>query len=700
MRTNEKRYDFRKKMLEVHKKGLRDFSLIPNENELALVSGTKICIEKDASEVIMVAVKDFCDYMLTSMDVSMLIDTEGCKYEEGTINLRLKEDDEDLGEGNGYMGSRITVDNCVTIAAFDERGAAQALYYLEDLMTMRKAPYLEKGTNSRRTMYSPRMIHSGFGIDWFPNEHLASIAHAGMDAILLFVRDVNITTTGFVDMNELIHRAAKYGIDVYAYSYMKSLRHPDDPDAEAFYNGTYGKLFKNCPGFKGVILVGESVGFPSKDPHTTGREEILPTDVPTDKLRPRDYPCCDYPEFLELLKKVIRQHNPEADIVMWSYNWIFAPLEKRVELIERLPKDISFLATYEMGDHYRSGDILEKTSDYTVSKVGPAPRFTAEAQAAKRRGLKLYTMANTGGLTWDFGMIPYEPFPYQWQRRHDNMQKDHDELGLCGVMESHHFGLYPSFISELAKWNFTIMEKKPDDILGSILECKFGNSEILKKALKLWSEGIDHYIAVNCDQYGPFRIGPAYPMNFTTRSVPAAAPYAHFGLRVLDPEYSMFINNVPSNVSIPQLSVPHERNQLIIMKEKMEEGIKLIEEIPDRNDALQELLELGKYISCCVSTTINVKNFCLARQDMNAAKTPEDVLKYIELMEEIAKEEIKNAESAIPLVQHNSRLGWEPSMEYLGDEEQIRWKISQVQGMIDHELGGWKKGIAFNMKKD
>ena len=83
-------------------------------------------------------------------------------------------------------------------------------------------------------MYSPRMIHSGYGIDWFPNEHLAAIAHAGMDAILVFVKDVNITTTGFIDMNELIHRASKYGIDVYAYSYMKSLRHPDDPDAGAY----------------------------------------------------------------------------------------------------------------------------------------------------------------------------------------------------------------------------------------------------------------------------------------------------------------------------------------------------------------------------------------------------------------------------------------------------------------------------------
>ena len=697
MRTNEKHYDFRKKMLEIHKKNVRDFSLEPATNEFVIANGVKICVENNLSDVINLAAMDFCDYLYTSMNISAQVDANGCTYENGTINISIAKEGEDLGEGNGYMGSKIIVGDNVTILAFDERGAAQALYYLEDLMTIRKAPYLEKGTNSRRTMYSPRMIHSGYGIDWFPNEHLASIAHAGMDAILVFVKDVNITTTGYIDMNELIHRAAKYGIDVYAYSYMKSLRHPDDPDAEEFYEGTYGNLFKNCPGFKGVILVGESVGFPSKDPNTTGTNVSNTTDTPIGKLRPRDYPCCDYPEFLELLKKVIRKYNQDADIVMWSYNWVHAPIEKRVELVERFPQDVSLLVTYEMGDFYNLDGIIEKTSDYTISRVGPAPCFTAEAKAAKKRGLKLYTMANTGGLTWDMGMIPYEPFPYQWQRRHDNMKMDYENYGLCGLMESHHYGFYPSFISELAKWNFTIMENKPDDVLGTILESRYGNKEVLKKALKLWSEGIDFYIAVNCDQYGPFRIGPAYPLNFTERAIPPESSYAHFGTRVLDPEYSMFINNVPSTVSIPQLSVPYERDRLIKMREKMDEGIALIEAIADRNDELEELLELGKYISCCVTTSINVKNFCLARQDMNAAKTAKDVLKYIELMESIAKDEIKNAESAIPYVQHNSRLGWEPSMEYLGDEEHIRWKIKQVEGMIEHQLGGWKKGIQFNL---
>ena len=700
MRITEKHYDFRKKLLQVHKKDIRDFSRKAEKNEFIISDGMRICVEKNASDVVMVAVKDFCDYMLTAMDVSLMIDQKGCFPEEGTIHVRIAPKNEDLGAGNGYMGSKITVDRSIVISAFDERGAAQALYYLEDLMTFRKAPFLEKGVNAKRAMYSPRMVHSGYGIDWFPDAHLSAIAHAGMDAILLFVKEVNITTTGFVDMNELIGRAAKYGIDVYAYSYMKGLKHPGEAGAEDYYDSTYGRLFENCPGFKGIILVGESCIFPSRDPNTTGSIAFDFDGMATEKVHPAFWPCSDYPEFLEMLQKVIYKHNRDADIVLWSYGWEYTPEKCRSKLIEKLPKDVSLLSTYAMGDCYEKEGIVEKASDYTLSIVGPLPRFTEEAKAAKRAGLKLYTMANTAGLTWDFGVIPYEPFPDQWQKRHDMLSKDREENGLCGLMESHHYGFYPSFISELAKWNFTIMDKKPEDILGKILESRFHNNTEVREALRLWSEGISFYIAVNCDQYGPFRIGPAYPLCFRNKAVPKAAAHAHFGVKILDTEYPVFVGNVPSRTSIPQLSVPFEKVQLEKMRALMEKGIGIMEGIADKNDALEELLDLGKFISCCVTTCINVKRFTLEKMQMYASKTAEETFGHIERLEEIAREEIENAKSAIPYVRKNSRLGWEPSMEYLGDEEHILWKISQVESMIEHELGGWKKGIGYNLQEN
>ena len=72
-------------------------------------------------------------------------------------------------------------------------------------------------------------------------------------------------TMGYLDFNDLIDRAESFGINVYMYSYLKSLKHPSEKDALEYYDNTYGKLFKACPIAKGVILVGESCEFPSKD---------------------------------------------------------------------------------------------------------------------------------------------------------------------------------------------------------------------------------------------------------------------------------------------------------------------------------------------------------------------------------------------------------------------------------------------------
>src|SRR5690606_17709328 len=97
---------------------------------------------------------------------------------------------------------------------------AQGCYHLEDLMNLREAPFLAKMDAVRAPLFSPRMVHSGWGIDQFPDQHLNAIAHAGMDAILVFVKGPNTTTTGHLDINNLIDRAAAYGIDVYLYSYL------------------------------------------------------------------------------------------------------------------------------------------------------------------------------------------------------------------------------------------------------------------------------------------------------------------------------------------------------------------------------------------------------------------------------------------------------------------------------------------------
>ncbi len=692
MLKKENNYDFRKRMSEIHDKDIRNAAFTPSADELEIIDGAGIVVPRCAGDVILGAAKDLSEYLFTSMNVSTRVVKGLENAKDGDVIIATADlTGDDLGEYAAYKGEVTTVDNCVRIIGHDERGAAFGVYLAEDMMSFRKAPYLKKGSHPRKPMYSPQMVHSGYGLDEYPDEHLSAIAHEGRDAILIFVKDVDKTPYGYLDFNDLIHRAKKYGLDVYAYSYFKSELHPEEAGAEAYYENQYGKLFRRCPELKGVTLVGESIEFPSKDPHVTGKtwRDNFVDGIPTGKTSPGWYPCFDYPKYLELLKKVIFKYNPDADIVFWTYNWGWQPADARVALINSLPEKISLQATFEMFESYKVGDITQKCADYTLSFCGPGKYFTSEAEAAKANGVKLYSMTNTGGLTWDIGVIPYEPFPYQWMRRYKEMEKAHDEWGLQGLMESHHYGFYPSFISKLSKWIFTEPRVEPEEMLLTILKSEFGEENIdnIDKAMRLWSESITKYQPTNADQYGAFRVGPSYPLNIMHTIKIPQYEYAMFK-SICVPDYNEYTQG---HETYAPLRVNTEIEQLTEMKSLIDQGLELMEATELKNEKLERLINLGKFISHTVTSGINAKKMYRLRNKMRVAESNDELNKVLDEIEILVKAEIENARETIPVVEVDSRLGWEPSMEYMTDRYRIEWKIRACEFTVNHEIPTLRK---------
>lgn len=693
MLMKERNYDFRKRMLEVHEKNIRNYNLMPNESEFVIEDGISIVIPKTAGDVMITAGKDFVDYLFTSMGVSANLKMGVIPNGESAVIVDFASNTGyDLKEANGYKGFRLDVEENIIISAFDERGAAQGLYQLEEIMSLRKAPFIPKETIMRKPLYSPCMVHSGYGLDEYPDEHLSAIAHEGRDAILIFVKDVDETPYGYLDFNELIYRAEKYGIDVYAYSYLESNMNPEEEGAEEYYDNLYGRLFEKCPGLKGVTLVGESVGFPSKDPNVTAnhKENVDSDGLPLGKPLPGYWPCEDYPVWLNLLKKVIRKHNSEADIVFWTYNWGRQPRDARIRLIENLPTDISLMATFEMFEPYEIEGYREIVADYSLKFEGPGSYFKSEAEAAKRKGIKLYSMTNTGGLTWDIGVIPYEPMPQQWMRRYKAMKEAHDKWGLCGIMESHHYGFYPSFISKLSKRIFNNPEENMDKILQDVIVSEFGEKDTDKitAALNAWSEAIRNLTPTDPDQYGAFRIGPAFPFSFLVPHKNPCKPFAMFGNRIYHAYYNTwFAHEVILDKGSPvPIKLAAEIRSLEKMHAYIKEGLELLQQIEEKNDKLEELINLGEYIYCCVQTGINAKKWYKLISRFNNSESKEEVINVLNEMESLLTYEIENAEKAIVFAERDSRLGWEPSMEYMADSEHIKWKIKHAKYVINTEI--------------
>lgn len=707
----EHNYDFRQEMLQFHRPGLRCEGYIPQANELQIDDGYSIVYLCDSDEVLETAAKDLQDYLRISMNVSVRLCPVATVPEElnRCILVGTKEQLQSNWEHAEIPASyEITVfENAVIICGFDARGCAQGIYRLEDQMSGVRAPYVKKETIHYAPAFSPRMVHSGFGEEDYPDAHLSAIAHAGMDAILLMVTGLNRTIIGEHDFNELIRRAAKYGLDVYIYSKINTWKHPDDADALEFYQNAFGEIFKQCPGFKGIVLVGESVEFPSKDPHVAPYKHSKNNidGIPTGKPSPGWFPCCDYPQWLRMLQRVIYPHRPDADIVLWTYNWGAQPEEDRLALIDSLPEGITLMATFEMFENRQLEGILTRAVDYTISFPEAGAYFLSEAKRAKERGIRLYTQANSAGRTWDYGVVPFHPFPEKWIKRYESMLDAKEKYGLCGVMESHHYGFCPSFISQIEKLMFTLPRPSGEEALRAVATELYGpeNADDALEAWHILSEAHSYYPCVNEDQYGPFRIGPAYPLVLELDAAIPCDPNAMFGNRICYTNYALSRGYRVSwastqNVGLRQLRMDTEIRCLEKMRDMQGQARKKLQVIAEKLEGVRKtdclrLANMVQFMENTATTAIHAKQWAKRRWKLLCSTDRDELLQCVNDMTQIAEAEIQNAQATISVVEADSRLGWEPSMEYVGDAEHIRWKIRQVTYVLEKELPDHRRVI-------
>ena len=663
-------YAFRAELERVHEENLRDCGVKPATDDYVILNGACVSIPADAGEVLCNAARDFADYLFTSQNTGVAT----VRGSAGAVNVSI---DASLPPRT----SRISVGrNGVIIASSDERAAAQALFHLEDRMSLRRAPFLKIGDTLRRSRFSPRMVHSGWGMDLAPENYIRRMAHYGYDALLVYVCSVGRTKSAskFEDIRSIIRRAKAHGVDVYLYTSVKAYVHPDDPGAQTVFDSTYGEIARAYPEAKGIVLVGESCRFPSRDNRACSDPFEVKRARGDNRPDPGWFPCNDYPDWLSCVKKAINRHAPEMKVVFWTYNWAKDRTPEtpaaRLELIGNLPrKGTVLLSTFEMPGKIRPSENYETAvSDYTVTCVGPGKVFTSEAKAAKANGLELFSMCNTGGRTWDFGVSPYEPYPYHWARRWSALNSAHRDWNLSGLMETHHYGWYPNFVSELAKEAYTEGGLPFDRHIRAIAARDFGeeNADAVTAIWKDWSEkGAKHPPTLG-NQYGPFRIGPAYPFNFGGKRIERKdfpeMPHAAYGINIC---HLNFTEPLWGEKMYCLDKIPAELELLRPLAESFFDGAVKFREMAARQKGRRRRMALrtavlAEYIARTVTTAINLKRGAVAWEAEDHAS-----------LKAIAREERANAFAALPLVDADSRLGFESSMEYAGGRRQIEWKI-------------------------
>lgn len=698
----EKHYEFQEKLKKIHRPD-RVNDTVWKQIEGQVIDETwAIVAPPDAGIVLNNAAKDLQDYFQVSMGLHLeLVSHRESKQIRLQVSL--------TGAKSLY---RVAVEEgSILLDGTDERMSAQAAYALEDQMNMNEGPVLRLQDQVYEPLFTTRLIESGVEEDCYPDEHLCAIAHAGINGITLDTSGVNENDEVRDRVNDIIARAAAFGIDVYTFPAFKNQRHPSDADAWEHYDGMYGELFRRCPGLKGVIVVGEVCEFPSHDERTTGK--TWRESLQDEKSSPGWFPCNDYPQFATLLRDVIHNVKPEARFVFWSYNWGYMDTDLRLELIDAMPAEgVTLMATYEMFEKFRPRPGVEENCvDYTLFFEGPGEYFSTELEAASERNIDFMAMSNTGGNTWDIGMVPYLPAPGQWIRRYENILADRmKHPNFTSLRESHSYGFWPSFVPELAKAAFTEPRQDLNSLLRAIAVRDYGaeHADTVLEAWEHFSEGMRHCVPTNEEQYGPCRVGPSYPLFFEKWEPIPIGPESK-----RDPNWTC--------CSVYRFN-PDEMERLVYEIEEYEKmtaefaaGNRLLASVipalpGNKKPYAREALTVSRFIENTARTTVHVKRWHKAkihlgvyvdheaiwsggRHGMKDALSPVKPLdvrpdreNWIRELMAIGEAEIQNAKDTIPLVQANSRLGYTQELDYGCSEEQLLWKIDRLERTLAEEI--------------
>ncbi|NTV38259.1 MAG: hypothetical protein HGA82_03655, partial [Anaerolineales bacterium] len=372
----------------------------------------------------------------------------------------------------------------------------QGLYNLEARMNLREAPFLRSDLKTvRRSLYGSRMVMSWMGWMEWPDALLSHLAHDGFDAIFasVYANPNGDTTTAETStdfyarllfrvrkqdparMHDLIKRASRFGIKVYApviYQYLGT------PESEAGLRRLVRDIVKEFPDIQGYILLTE--GFWCKQwraGHTADDEKA------------RDW-ARHWTRAVGIVAEECHKINPAIEILPWEYNIDFRPQKADLKryFIQQLPADTIPLLTWENGKSFEIDGLKGYLRDYSISQVGPAEVTHAQIGEARRRGMKVYSNADTFVCGAQLQTVPYHPFPYQWHARYKALQ----EYGVNGTLESWSTGYTPSFMTELRAWYCWSDAPPLEDLLGAIAARNFGAAQKQKvmKAWELFSQAI------------------------------------------------------------------------------------------------------------------------------------------------------------------------------------------------------------------
>jgi len=418
-------------------------------------------------------------------------------------------------------------------------------------------------------------------------------------------------------------------------------------------------LFDNCPDLTGVILITASEAptncyFKSRDGKT-----------PCPRCVKRSGPQV-VAEVSQLIEKGVHLSKPDAKVIVWDWSWMVVEEDPQEQIIKHLPDNVTLMVDYERGTPIERWGVKAEVNEYCLSVVGPSPRALAHAKLAQARNMPVMAKVQVGN-TWELGYLPYIPVPHLVARKFKSML----DAGISGAMESWTLGTYPSINWEVAQAFY----KKPvpdiDTAVREVASNLYGQ-RALPKVMEAWS------IFDKTFQQYPFQIGlvyssfvaygPAHPMYFepTGKKRRIMRNYDHLNwTRPYGPEV---IADAFAKMAA----------QWRIGVERLDEALN---DVPaDKKKEAAKDVVISRAVYLYFKSLSNQTRFLIYRGQYK--KKPQ----LLNKMGELVAEEIELAEQFHKIACSDSRVGYEPAMQYFYRPQDIRERIAACRYMLDVQI--------------
>lgn len=681
------------------------------------------------------AVLDLQDYLSVSMGVSVTVEARG-SLDAGpdldkAIVVGTREELPAAGAAlKGPKDYAITVTpDRIAVCGYDERGVLFGLHNLEARMNLREAPFLPADLNTvRHSLYDTRMVQSWMGWMEFPDTVLSHMAHDGFDAIFASVytnpNGDRTTAEGSTDfyarlmhrirrqdparVRDLIDRAKRFGIKVYTpiiYQYTGT------PESEADLRRLVKDLLRDFPDIQGYVLLTE--GFWYKQwggGHGASKEYI------EDWAR-------QWSRAVAIVAEECHAVDPAIEILPWEYNIDFRPsnVDTKRYFIQQLPQDSTPLLTWENGKSFEIDGLQGHLKDYGINVVGPAEVTAAQIVEARKRGMKVYSNAQTFSCGAQLQTVPYQPFPQQWHARYMALE----EHGINGTLESWSSGYVPCFVTELRGW-YSWSDAPPlEELLLKIAARDFGPEQAANvvKAWDLFSQAArlvpdtGPYMGTTNAVGNPifFEQPPARTGTFHHSWMDQGMWQGYLGAE-MNPYWPFTVSRLvfipdfsnQSNVAegyargVSGIESPGEQKVLpVFLKylrlatDKLGEGLALYRaaamESPEgkRAGALREVI-VAEQIERMLLSNQAILGFEDLRLQLMAEKDPANAGALLDQMEGILREEIARTELVLNAMAHDARIGFQFEVDYVYTPYSLSEKLEVLREGLEVQLPAYR----------